>query len=327
MTVEENIQAQCRAVLAGYTLPPLRAVEARESGMNNTTRYAVLEDGSLRVVRIYENHTDEAKLRTEHELLLKLSRERLPFAVPCPVAADNGATWVTTPSGKPAALFHYLEGERPGQQDRSLAGEYGRTVGRLVQTLAKVELAEPPAYPAYDELLDITEEDLRTVADSFRRSPALAAAAEDAAELLDQVTALKKSAGELHRLPRQLIHGDVSFANLLTQDGRVSAVLDFEFATRDIRAMELAVCLAEQLSVPGGLDGELIREMIAGYEAILPLEAEERRLLPHLVKLRKLDVFLHFWHRREAGLDPDEVLLDQTKRSVRVCRFVDQALR
>jgi len=312
-------------IFTHYSLPRVSAIEVRDSGMNNTTRYAVLEDGSVRVLRVYENHRDAAKLRTEHKLLLRLRDRELPFAVPCPIRTASGSTWVEAPSGKPAALFTYLEGARPAGERRDLAAEYGRTVGRLVQALEGLELAEPPAYPAYDELLDTPPMELEAVAAAFHRSPALADAAEDADYLLRKLTSLRNKADEIRGLPRQLIHGDVSYANVLAEGNTITAVLDFEFATRDLRAMELAVCLAEQLSVPGALSANMAREMIAGYESVLPLEEAERRMLPFLVQLRKLDVFLHFWRRHEAGLDPAEVLIEQTKRSARVSRYLDRS--
>jgi homoserine kinase type II len=45
-------------------------------------------------------------------------------------------------------------------------------------------------------------------------------------------------------LPRQIIHGDFVPFNLLVQDDRVTAVLDFEAAMHDLRALDLAMALA-----------------------------------------------------------------------------------
>lgn len=41
--------------------------------------------------------------------------------------------------------------------------------------------------------------------------------------------------------PKQLIHGDLHYDNVLVDDEKVSGLLDFEFAAFDWRAMELAV--------------------------------------------------------------------------------------
>ena len=51
--------------------------------------------------------------------------------------------------------------------------------------------------------------------------------------------------GRIQGLPSQLIHGDLHYDNVLVNDGKVSGLLDFEFAMYDWRAMELAICLSK----------------------------------------------------------------------------------
>ena len=41
--------------------------------------------------------------------------------------------------------------------------------------------------------------------------------------------------------PKQLIHGDLHYDNVLVEADKVSGLLDFEFCAYDWRAMELAV--------------------------------------------------------------------------------------
>ncbi|MED4957986.1 phosphotransferase, partial [Paenibacillus macerans] len=156
----------------------------------------------------------------------------------------------------------------------------------------------------------------------YNTDPALSALAGDAGFLLDILDSLSGQAESIRRLERQWIHGDFSHSNVLVEGGEIRAVLDFEFATRDLRAMELAVCLAEQFSAPGGLSRAVAKEMLAGYRSVRTLVAEELERLPELLQLRKLDVFLHFLHRYQAGLDPAQVLQDQTRKSAAVCRFI-----
>ncbi|PAK55883.1 hypothetical protein CHH75_01060 [Paenibacillus sp. 7541] len=318
-------QEYYQAILAAYPLPPVSQIEARESGMNNTTRYAVLEDGQTIVLRIYENHRSTLKLAAEHELLLQLAQQQLlPFLIPCPLRTDQGRTWTTANDGKLAALFTYLPGIKPAADRHDLSYAYGQVVGQLTQAMEKLQLEAAPAYPPYDELLGPdTEEVAATARNLYASDPALTALAEDADFLLKVLAALNRYADAIRCLNRQWIHGDVSFANVLIEpEGVIRAVLDFEFATRDSRAMELAVCLAEQLSAPGGLSLIVIHELLAGYRSVRPLESEELKLLPELLQLRKLDVFLHFLHRYQEGLDPAPVLLDQTRKSAAVCRFI-----
>ncbi|MEO3944624.1 phosphotransferase [Gorillibacterium sp. CAU 1737] len=317
--------AYYRSILASYPLPPVLRIEERDSGMNNTTRYAVLEDGSVRVLRIYENHREEAKLATEHELLLRLTQEDLPFLVPCPLYTEQGSTWTTAPDGKLASLFPLLPGKRPAADRHTLSYAYGRVVGQLTQAMEQLTLDVEPSYPPYDELLSVdTNEAAGSARRLYEQDAALSAFAGEADYLLAILDRLSSQAESIRRLNRQWIHGDFSHANALVSEDAVTSVLDFEFATRDLRAMELAVCLAEQLSAPGGLQRAVIEELLDGYRSVRALQPEELRLLPELLQLRKLDVFLHFLNRYQTGLDPVQVLQDQTSKSARVCRFLDE---
>ncbi|GIP12522.1 MULTISPECIES: phosphotransferase [Paenibacillus] len=316
-------QSYYRAILAAYPLPPALRIEERDSGMNNTTRYAVLEDGQVQVLRVYENHRSDLKLAAEHELLLLLARQALPFQIPCPLHTKQGGTWTTAPDGKLAAVFAYLPGAKPAAGRHDLSYAYGRAVGELTLAMEELQPAAAPAYPPYDELLGPdTEEAAASARRLYNTDPALSALAGDAGFLLDVLNSLSAQAASIRRLERQWIHGDFSHSNVLVEGGEIRAVLDFEFATRDLRAMELAVCLAEQLSAPGGLSRAVAKEMLAGYRSVRTLVAEELERLPELLQLRKLDVFLHFLHRYQAGLDPAQVLQDQTRKSSAVCRFI-----
>jgi homoserine kinase type II len=323
MNIAPMSQEYYRAILAAYPLPPVARIEERNSGMNNTTRYAVLENGQVQVLRIYENHRSTQKLAVEHELLLQLVRQELPFQIPCPLHTSQGGTWTIAPDGKLAALFSYLPGAKPTDDRHDLSYAYGRVAGQLTLAMEGLQLDAAPSYPPYDELLDPdTEEVAMSARRLYQSDPDLTALAGDAGELLDILDSLSGKAESIRRLNRQWIHGDFSYANALVEGEYILAVLDFEFATRDLRAMELAVCLAEQLSAPGGLSANVVKDMMAGYRSVRALETEELKWLPELIQLRKLDVFLHFLHRYQARLDPVRVLQDQTKKSADVCRFI-----
>lgn len=220
-------------------------------------------------------------------------------------------------------MFNYLPGAKPAADRHDLSYAYGRVVGQLTFAMKGLQLQAAPSYSPYDELLGPdTKEAAVSARRLFQTDPTLTALAEEADLLLDVLGSLAGQTETIRGLERQWIHGDFSYANALMEKGEISAVLDFEFATRDLRAMELAVCLAEQLSAPDGLTKAVVKELVAGYRSVRPLEAEELELLPELIQLRKLDVFLHFLNRYQAGLDPVQVLRDQTSKSAAVCRFI-----
>ncbi|WP_027091421.1 phosphotransferase [Cohnella thermotolerans] len=79
---------------------------------------------------------------------------------------------------------------------------------------------------------------------------------------------------KLRKLPHQLIHGDINDSNLLAAPdaaGKVAAVLDFEFCTRDLRAMEPAVVDGEEVL------RQQAAEAASGLRALKERESEVAR--------------------------------------------------
>jgi homoserine kinase type II len=100
------------------------------------------------------------------------------------------------------------------------------------------------------------------------------------------------------KLRRGAIHGDLFCDNVLFEDGRVSGIIDFGFAATDAFAYDLAIAVNDWCTVDGEGRGELDHErafaMIAAYDRIRPLDADERSMWPVLVRAAAL----RFWLSR-----------------------------
>jgi homoserine kinase type II len=101
------------------------------------------------------------------------------------------------------------------------------------------------------------------------------------------------------RLPRGAIHGDLFCDNVLFDGDRVSGIIDFGFAATDAFAYDLAIAANDWCTVPEGqhsaaLDAERCGAMVAAYQAVRPLSADERALWPVLLRAAAL----RFWVSR-----------------------------
>lgn len=294
------------------------------SGWNNTTRYIEAE-GRKWVLRIYAPHTDPDKVRFEHAVLRALNERRLPFAVPDPVPAeDAGDTFVRLSDGteRIACLFPYREGERPPERDPIAAHAIGAAAATLSEALATLAVDGMPGYLPYYELDAAYPRCTPESVAAFCALPPepFAAEAGRLRAIGQALEGIRSALQRLRDLPHQLIHGDINTSNLL--GGRtITAVLDFEFCTRDVRAMELAVIatgfLAEAEDASGdedvNADLALIEAMLQGFGSRLKLSREEAEVIPLLASLRKLDVFLHFLGRYWDGIDDSGVVLTQLR--------------
>ncbi len=87
-------------------------------------------------------------------------------------------------------------------------------------------------------------------------------------------------------LPSGVIHADLFPDNVLMRGDDVAGLIDFYFACRDLLAYDVAVTHASWSFSPDGahFDPALSRALLAGYDAVRPLDENERRSLPILAR-------------------------------------------
>lgn len=101
-------------------------------------------------------------------------------------------------------------------------------------------------------------------------------------------------------LPRGPVHADLFRDNVMFegqgQEARLSGFFDFYFAGCDTWLFDLAVCLNDWcIDLPTGVrDMARAQAMVDAYQAVRPLSAQERRLLPAMQRAGAL----RFWTSR-----------------------------
>ncbi|MEJ8305475.1 phosphotransferase enzyme family protein [Saccharibacillus sacchari] len=305
--------------------------EQGAKGWNNTTRF-VDHDHRRYVLRVYETHRDPAKIKFEHAVLLALAEAELSFRTPVPLLTTEGETLVRLKdsSGRYACLFAYIEGLRPTDEDIRPLHTFGEAAGELSAALAVIAPKQKPAYRPYYELGEayplckperVFDLCSNPPAELLRAAPYLTLMAQAYAEILREL-------GNLRHLPHQLVHGDLNASNLLVRADEpdvIEALLDFEFCTYDIRAMDAAVILS---GLPEG--EEALHAFAEGFRKNVALSEEELQAIPLLMRLRKVDVFLHFLTRYWEGIDDFTVLEEQAcslSRDLERMRASEQRLK
>ena len=236
----------------------------------------------------------------------------LPLARPIPTV---DGTLQPVVAERVARLFPWMPGQTlraalwDAAPESPLLHEIGATHARLTVALADFR------HPA----------ESRALAWDVARLPELAellAAVDDPAPVASALNRhLAEVAPRLAELPQQLIHNDGNLDNLLVDDLAHSGsqgpslttgvpritVLDFGDAVRTARVLDLAVVASyllpadDQYAASDTLDG-----VVAGWESVLPLEPDERDLLPRLVIGRLLQrLLLGSWLSREVPANVD----------------------
>ena len=160
--------------------------------------------------------------------------------------------------GRVARLLTWLPGSTEHHLDPFDAG---RALGQVSDALSTFD--HPAAHR--DFVWDIARLDL--VRDLQKRFPS-----DEVAEVFTLWDSL-----DLSGLPRQVIHNDFHPGNVLSDGSRITGILDFGDVVHTARVVDVAVALCYF-----GWDDELV----AGFETVVPLKAEERDALPVLVAAR-----------------------------------------
>lgn len=102
------------------------------------------------------------------------------------------------------------------------------------------------------------------------------------------------------QLPKQQIHRDLHYGNLLFEGTTLTGVLDFDLGKQDARLFDIAYFLMGQLIDQKDLMAikdkwlTFISHFLSGYESIIVLEGAEKEALPLMMQCIEL-LFVVFW--------------------------------
>ena len=294
-------------IASAWRLTEPIALRAAGSGTNNQTRVIETIDGSF-VLRIYVNTRDPRRVRYEHAILMALQVQALPFSVPSPVTARSGETFVTLADGALAALFPRLPGVAPDRANHSHVRGCGAALATLHAALRHLDVAPPPGL------------DLPTYGDLDRIHPRV-----PDPWSLPEALAIREVIPPLYgALPRQLCHNDFSPGNTLFAGDRLSAILDFEFAGPDLRAIDVAVGWYWSVHSRwwSGTELDTIHAFLQGYCSIAPLTTAELEAMPALVRLAATASLVHWTGRHRDGHASNARLAEQTERLLDLDRWL-----
>jgi len=222
--------------------------------------------------------------------------------LPRPIPTVDGTVQPVV-AGRVVRLFPWMPGQslRAGIWDAapeaSLLHSIGATQARLTAALAGFR------HPA----------ESRALAWDVARLPELVGLTEALDDPVPIASVLDRHIAEiaprLGALPQQLIHNDGNLDNLLVDDRatRVVAVLDFGDAVRTARVLDLAVVASYLLPADDQYTAsDTLRELTTGWQSVLPLDSDERELLPRLVLARLVQrMLLGSWLSREIVHNAD----------------------
>ena len=293
--------AEADALLQRLGLGGLNDLQGIRSGIENTNYYASTRQGQW-VLTLFERLPRE-QLPYYLRLMQHLAARGVPVPAPQPDAAGE---IVHTLAAKPAAVVTRLPGGHRLAPDVLHCAQVGDMLARMHLAGADFALQQPH---------------LRGLAWWSETVPVvLPHLAREQATLLGGELAFQQQLGASaagQSLPTGPIHADLFRDNAMFDDtagpDRLCGFFDFYFAGTDTLLFDVAVCLNDWCTdlESGRLEDKRAVAFMAAYQAVRPLDANEARLLPALMRAAALRFWisrLWDWHlpRSAALLQPKD---------------------
>ena len=305
----DSLEPSAAAALAAYDLePPVEIFALPRQGASNTSAGIRTGAGTF-VWKTYSDHHDPGSVLYEHRLLVSLDTEGLSFCVPVPIPARGGEGLVRGPFGW-GSLTRWFPGETIDPSDLDQVELMGAATGEIHTALARRPATPRPGWPLFRLLFDFPP----PARDPFTVTPARLHLSPDPANdspfewWRDEAPRIKAFVdGPFQALPWQLCHNDITPFNMLVDAGRVSALLDFEFATPAPRALDVAMGLRMTMRVWENPEPwEALQRFGLGYARWIRMAEAEVLALPQLIRLR-IAVVVLWWLGRMSR--PEEAAM------------------
>jgi homoserine kinase type II len=310
-------------VLTGWPIEPPSTLTPLVGGTNNQVWLVETENGPSYVLRLIAGVADLIHVRYEAALLTMLHDTALPFHLPFPlptragdipnlIELDNAELAIAT-------LTPFLPGHLPAR-NAATSTQVGVALAQLDAALASIPPASLPtnagsAHFLYGDLSHchplvpdpITAvEHLLEPAQARPISSILRQTQQDWETLTAQ------------DLPQQMLHRDCGPGNVLVDEERVTAILDFEFAGIDRRVFDLCVALSWwPVRLMGtGQEWELIDSLGRAYTAYVPLTEEELLTLPASLRMRDTTSLIYRIGRYIAGQESEKTIQERARHSL-----------
>lgn len=265
--------------LTEYDLGEAIAFKGVAEGVENSNYYLETTTGRF-FLTLFEKRTNPADL--PYFIGLKQHLAANGYSCPLPVAAKDGAA-LRTLAGRPAVIVTFLQGLSPRVPNATQCRELGIGLARLHEAAADFPMERenslgPASWPLLWEGRAQNAETLQ---------------AGLAAKITDDLKSVADAQSASETLPRGTIHADLFPDNAFFLGDRFTGAIDFYFACTDALAYDLAVCVnAWAFESDGAFNYSKAANLIAGYESVRPLEADEKAAFAMLCRGAALRFFL-----------------------------------
>jgi len=265
---------QLEQFLQQYTLGSLIRFSGIQAGIENTN-YRVSTSTGEYILTLFESLA-ELELPVYLSLIKHLNESGFP--APKPYCCKENR-YINNLAGKPATVFSCLSGQSIDSPSPNQCSEIGGYLAKLHQLSSST---------------DFYQENSKNISGCQKIFNQIKAQLSETDIQLLNAELNYQSHYPLPNLPHGIIHADLFKDNVLFEQGRISAILDFYNACSDCFLYDIAVTCNDWCVVNESLDQQKFKAFISGYQMIRPLTEDERIYLTVFFRLAAL----RFWLSR-----------------------------
>ncbi|MCZ8092630.1 MAG: homoserine kinase [Acidovorax sp.] len=288
----EVSKKDAREVLRRLQIGELVELRGIEGGIENTNYFLTSSQGEF-VLTLFERLTAE-QLPFYLHLMKHLAHGGIPVPEP---RGDKYGEILHTVAGKPAAVVSKLRGKSQLAPEPVHCAAVGAMLARMHLVGRDYDRHQPNlrGLPWWNETVPVVLPHL---------DAAQAALLQSELAYQNHVAASSTYAA----LPRGPVHADLFRDNVMFAEDTLTGFFDFYFAGVDTWLFDLAVCLNDWcIDLPTGKHhAERATAMLTAYQAVRPLTAAERELLPAMLRAGALRFWISrlwdFYLPREASM-------------------------
>lgn len=293
--------------------------EPTAQGSSNAT-YFVGTPNNRFVLKLYSGTAKTAQIQYEYSLLTFLQHTDLPFAVPVPIGTASGETLIAVEIDGQSliiALLPRLAGQPMERRNLDQVQSAGFSLAKLHHQLVKFDpQGQLAKLPFWGELAQIHPQVKAPLAVPQMLSLGL----EEQTRFDQLLKEAIEAAPHLYKmLPLQTIHADYIAPNILVERDRVVGILDFEFATRDLRLLDYLSSLDQFASFPWKDDrfDDIVRAFSKGYRACSSLTTAEMKAAISVWKLQRASALVYWTGWLMEGKGSRQKVVDAVLETLR----------
>lgn len=271
-------------------------IQPTNQGTVNTTFFVNAPGLGKFVFKLYNDSTTTAQINYEHSLLAHLQSCNLSFTIPAPIPDFSGETLLIVNRNNLELRFslqNYIPGQPANRQNLNHIYAASKALGELHRGLVEFDsqgkLAQLPSWGELNRIHPLITNPLEV-------PQLLDLEISQQKRLVKILAKIMETTPKLYKtLPSQTTHADYLSPNILIKDNRVAGIIDFEFATYDLRLLDFVAALDHFCRIGNEVPiWEKIEAFSRGYKKYISLSRLEVEALISVWRLQQANCIVYW---------------------------------